>query len=77
MRLISGLRNIATSSDSQKNFFYTSDLMREELWKVDRCGVDHEYKVRYYREPCGDGFSNIVVPQSFQDKLAWIKFTIF
>ena len=48
-------------------------LVREELWKVDRCGKVREYAVRYYREG-DDGFSTKVVPYSWTDRIGLIRY---
>ena len=50
-----------------------SKFMLEEIWTIDRCGTDHKYAVRYYREGA-DGFSARVVPLGFMDKIAMMRF---
>eukprot|EP00397_Hematodinium_sp_SG-2012_P067870 GEMP01107214.1.p1 GENE.GEMP01107214.1~~GEMP01107214.1.p1 ORF type:complete len:129 (+),score=14.04 GEMP01107214.1:167-553(+) len=53
---------------SLHDWWLNADIMREEIWSVDRCGENHDYRVRYYRED-GDGFSSIVAPVSIVDRL--------
>jgi len=50
------------------NFLRSRDnqLLREEIWRVDRCGNERKYRVRYYTEG-GDGFSSKVFPTSIRD----------
>merc|ERR1712039_1033130 len=45
------------------------ELLRDELWTVDRCGQSVEYNVRYYKEG-GDGFSARVLPSGLKDALS-------
>eukprot|EP00392_Amoebophrya_sp_AT5.2_P008682 g8710.t1 len=47
------------------------ELLQEELWRVDRCERVREYRVRYYREAEGDGFTTFVWPRGFGDKVAF------
>jgi len=48
-------------------------FLSEEVWTVDRCGSQRDYFVRYYREG-KDGFSTRVIPASFGDKLALLRY---
>ncbi|CAE8609590.1 unnamed protein product, partial [Polarella glacialis] len=50
------------------------ELMREELWTVDRCGQGASYFVRYYKEG-GDGYSASVLPNSPRDM--WNAFRFY
>lgn len=64
---LSGLIMDVLAKDKESTFF------REEIWTVDRCGTDHQYAVRYYREGA-DGFSSRVVPLGLMDKIAMMRF---
>jgi hypothetical protein len=55
-----------TNPDTQK-------ILSEELWKIDRCGSQRQYFVRYYREG-DDGFSTRVFPGMFGDKIGMLKY---
>ncbi|CAD7951190.1 unnamed protein product [Amoebophrya sp. A120] len=48
------------------------EFLREEIWRVDRCEELREYRVRYYREAQGDGFSTFVMPKHWRDKVAFV-----
>ena len=49
------------------------EVIREELWTIDRCSTKAEYRVTYHREG-SDGYSTQVVPVSWRDKLALLQF---
>ena len=53
-----------------------SFVLREELWKVKRCEQMRDYRVRYYSEGKGDGFSTSVIPTSWKDRLAMLYFYV-
>ncbi|KAF8821564.1 hypothetical protein IE077_001860 [Cardiosporidium cionae] len=66
---------VATENRMQWPTFFNnnSTLLHEELWTVDRCGVDTHYRVRYYME--GDnGFSSRVIPCGIRDKWNSLKY---
>jgi hypothetical protein len=48
-------------------------LVSEEIWKIDRCGSERDYFVRYYREG-DDGFSTRVFPGNFMDKIGMLRY---
>uniref|UniRef100_A0A7S4Q5T9 Uncharacterized protein n=1 Tax=Alexandrium monilatum TaxID=311494 RepID=A0A7S4Q5T9_9DINO len=52
------------------------ELMREELWTVDRCGHSAEYNVRYYKEG-GDGYSATVLPEGLRDRWRALQYYYF
>eukprot|EP00913_Durusdinium_trenchii_P035634 g33346.t1 len=49
------------------------ELIRDELWTIDRCGEGANYEVRFYKEG-GDGFSALVLPQSWRDKWRALRY---
>ena len=50
-----------------------TEVLRKELWDIDRCGKKVSYEVTFLKEG-GDGFSTRVVPRSFLDKYNLFKF---
>mmetsp|Transcript_19297 Transcript_19297/g.60643 ORF Transcript_19297/g.60643 Transcript_19297/m.60643 type:complete len:192 (+) Transcript_19297:84-659(+) len=52
------------------------ELLREELWAVDRCGQNAEYNVRYYKEG-GDGYSAAVLPEGLRDRWRALRYYYF
>merc|ERR1712187_328018 len=52
------------------------ELLREELWSVNRCGQDADYYVRYYNEG-NNGYSASVLPSGFQDMWRTLKYYYF
>ncbi|CAD7922306.1 unnamed protein product [Amoebophrya sp. A25] len=50
------------------------EFLREEFWTVDRCGQERDYRVRYYREAGGDGFTTAVWPKKMRDKVALLYY---
>ena len=53
-----------------------TDLFREEIWSVDRCGQTAEFSVKYFKEG-GDGFSTYVWPRGLLDKWNALKYYLF
>ena len=47
--------------------------IREEIWKIDRCGTKIDYQIRYAEE--GDnGWSVRVIPKRWSDRFQALRF---
>mmetsp|Transcript_106362 Transcript_106362/g.184946 ORF Transcript_106362/g.184946 Transcript_106362/m.184946 type:complete len:185 (+) Transcript_106362:46-600(+) len=52
------------------------EMIRDELWSIDRCGHSADYSVRYYKEGA-DGFSSFVRPTGVRDTWNALRYYIF
>jgi hypothetical protein len=49
-----------------------AQLVAAERWTFDRCGVDIDYRINYFRAENGDEFFPIVVPTSIN---SWLDYS--